>query len=204
MQHIKNIIFDFGNIFLNIDVSITEKAFIALGVSNFPSLYSLADASDLFEKLETGHISPDEFYDGFRLATQTKLQNEEIKNAWNALLLDYPAERLHWLNDIRNKYNIYLYSNTNKIHYDEFTQRFQPVNDIEKFNDYFIKAWYSHEIKMRKPYPESFSALLQSENLSADETLFVDDTSKNIEGARMAGLHTFHLPPPMTVFDLPL
>ena len=204
MQHFKNIIFDFGGIFFNIDLSLTEKAFTDLGVADFNSLYSLTEASDLFEKLETGTVTPDEFYEGFRHATQMNLGDEEIKNAWNALLLDYPKERLEWLEDISKRYNIYLYSNTNKIHHDEFTRRFQPVTGRDKFDDYFIKAWYSHEVKLRKPYPESFTTLLQSENLNATETLFVDDTFKNIEGAQKAGLHTFHLPPPKTVFDLPL
>ena len=204
MKSIKNIIFDFGGIFLNIDLNKTAEAFAKLGVSNFDSMYSLAEASALFEKLETGLISPEEFYEDFRNEISMNLSNDEIKNSWNALLLDYPLERLVWLDEIKEKYNIYLFSNTNQIHQNEFIEIFFRQTGKRNFDDYFIKAWYSHKVKMRKPYPKSFTALLQAENLNPAETLFVDDTFKNIEGAIQAGLKTFHLPPPKTVFDLPL
>ena len=193
MNEIKNIIFDFGGVFLNIDLNKTAEAFAAVGVNNFSSMYSLAEASILFEKLETGIISPEKFYDALRKETQTNLSDDEIKNAWNALLLNYPLERLEWLDAIKQKYNIYLFSNTNQIHQDEFTEIFFRQTGKRNFDDYFIKAWYSHKIKMRKPYPASFISLMQSENLNPAETLFADDTLKNIEGAVMAGLQVFHL-----------
>ncbi|ANI89740.1 hypothetical protein A9P82_10825 [Arachidicoccus ginsenosidimutans] len=70
--------------------------------------------------------------------------------------------------------------------------------------NYFIKTWYSNDVGLRKPYAASFSALLEKENLTPDETLFIDDTIGNIEGATQAGLQTIHLVPPKTVLDLEL
>jgi putative hydrolase of the HAD superfamily len=81
---------------------------------------------------------------------------------------------------------------------------FHLQNGERPFNDYFVKAYYSHEFGLRKPYPESYAALLDAEGLKPEETLFIDDTLKNIEGAKAAGLQTIHLAPPATVLDLGL
>lgn len=204
MQPIKNIIFDLGGVFMNLDFSLTEKAFAALGVERFQEMFSQHHSNDLFEQLETGKISPEAFYDAFREESGISRSNEQIREAWNALLLDFPQERLDWLGEMAVKYRVYLYSNTNKIHYDAFMDILRTENNCTDFNDYFLNAYYSHELGLRKPYAASFKKILELENLVAAETLFIDDTFKNIQGAKQAGLQTRHLVAPETVLDLGL
>ncbi|QEC68216.1 HAD family phosphatase [Panacibacter ginsenosidivorans] len=204
MQQFKNIIFDLGGIFLNIDFAKTEKAFTDLGITNFNSFFTQHHASDLFEKLETGHVSPEEFCTAFRKETGMQLSDEQIITAWNALLLDFPVERIHWLQQINKRYKVFLFSNTNKIHYDAFVVSFFEQTGLTDFNSNFIKAYYSHEIGLRKPYPESFQYIIDEQNLQPTETLFIDDTFKNIEGAKAVGLQTIHLTHPKTVLELEL
>ena len=204
MQQIKNIIFDLGGVFMNIDFAKTETAFAQLGVSDFNQYITQHTITELFELLEIGKISPEEFYDSFRKLTGKDLNDKQIADAWNALLLDFPKERIEWLDLINKKYNVFLFSNTNKIHYDLFSNTFKKETNGKDFNDYFIKAYYSHELGLRKPYPESYLYILDEQKLNANETLFIDDTIKNIEGAKLAGLQTFHLQPPKTVLDIDL
>ena len=204
MKKIKNILFDLGGIFIEIDFNKTKEAFAALGVANFDDLYTQHTAASLFEKLETGIYSANEFYDAFRKNTQLPLPNQQIQHAWNAMLGTFPLDRLEWLNEIRSRYRVYLYSNTNIIHHQAFQEIYKRCTGRESFDEYFIKAHYSHELGLRKPYAESFTQLLALENLAAHETLFVDDTPGNIEGAAKAGLQTILLAPPKTVFDLDL
>lgn len=205
MTSIKNILFDLGGVFMNLDFSLTEKAFLDLGVSRFPEMFNQHHSNDLFEQLETGKINDQAFYAAFRKESgQAQLTDGQIRTAWNALLLDFPPERLVWLAEIGTKYNIYLYSNTNRIHYEAFMEILQKENGVVDFDGYFLKAWYSHEVGLRKPYADSFRQLLQMENLNPAETLFIDDTLKNIIGAREAGLQTHHLVAPETVLDLEL
>ena len=203
MKEIKSIIFDLGGIFLNIDFSKTEKAFADLGVQ-FNDFYSQHHASELFELLETGKISPEEFHDSFVEETGLHLSYEELKNAWTALLVDFPIERLQWLQEIGKRYKIFLFSNTNKIHYDVFTEMFHEQTGFKDFNKLFVKTYYSHEMGLRKPYPESYLYILNEQQLRPEETLFIDDTLKNIEGAKQVGLQTIHLVYPETVLDLKL
>ena len=189
---------------MNLDFKLTEQAFIELGITQFPEMFTQHHSNDLFEQLETGKISPEAFYDAFRIETRSTLSNEQIKKAWNALLLDFPVERLQWLDRIRQQYNVYLFSNTNQIHYDAFIEIFRKSTGMPELNSYFIKAYYSHKLGLRKPYATSFQKILEEQGLHPAETLFIDDTYKNIEGAEKAGLQTIHLVAPVTVLDLDL
>lgn len=204
MSNIKNIIFDLGGVFMNLDYRKMEQSFIDLGITNFSELFTQHHSSPLFEDLETGKISNEEFYAGLRKIAQVNLSDSQIRDAWNAILLDFPAERIDWLVEIKKKYNIYLFSNTNQIHYDAFMEIFKSQTGKHDFNQYFIKAYYSQELGLRKPYKESYQKIIDEQKLIPAETLFIDDTLKNIEGAKQVGLQTFHLAPPMTVLDLKL
>lgn len=201
MQQYKNIIFDLGGIFLNLDFKKTEQAFRDLGVTNFPELYSQHHATNLFELLETGKVTGEDFCEQLRISSGSKATDEEMLKAWGAMLLNFPQERLDWLEDIKHRYKIFLFSNTNLPHYNTFSKMYYDQSGGKDFNSFFIKAYYSHEMGLRKPYPESFMYILNEQNLDASETLFIDDTYKNIEGAKEAGLHTLHVGHPLTVID---
>jgi putative hydrolase of the HAD superfamily len=204
MEGIKNIIFDLGGVLLNIDFSITEKAFRDLGVDQFSEMFTQHHSNDLFVQLETGSISSEAFYEAFRRGTGTELSDESIKKAWNALLLDFRIPSLTWLESIKDKYRIFLFSNTNQIHHDAFIESYKHLTGNGDFDAFFEKAYYSQNLGMRKPNPEPFLHILKEQHLLANETLFIDDTIKNIETARSLGMQTIHLQWPQTLTDLNL
>ena len=204
MENIKHIIFDLGGIFLNLNYQRTKQLFIDYGVTEFDEYFTQHHADTLFEDLEKGLITPEAFYDAFRKNTNTQLTNDQIKEAWNAMLVSFSPERIVWLKSLREKYNIYLFSNTNQIHYEAIMALYKRDVGDDSFNDIFVKAYYSHEMQLRKPYPESFLHIIDAHQLNPSETLFIDDTIKNIEGANAVGLNTIHLVAPQTVLDLAL
>lgn len=204
MTSIKNILFDLGGVFLDINYQLTEKAFIDLGITDFDQRFNQQFSNTLFEDLETGRIDPKTFYNRFRAETGTSLADEAIEKAWNALLLDFPPNRLEWLEAIGRKYPVYLYSNTNIIHYQCFMKMFEDKFEGKNFNQYFRRAYYSHELGLRKPYAASYTKIMELENLLPGETLFIDDTLKNINGAKEAGLQTLWLEPGMVLQELGL
>jgi putative hydrolase of the HAD superfamily len=205
---VKNIIFDLGGVIINLNYQLTRKAFENLGVANFNDLYTQHHANPLFEQLEVGAIEPEAFYEALREATGLALTNSQIETAWNAMLLDFPVERLLWLDQIKNKYNIYLFSNTNTIHYKAFTTIYAQTAPLvglnPNFNHFFKTAYYSHTLKQRKPAVAAFEAVLQDAKLDPAQTLFIDDTISNIEGAQKAGLQTLFLSGSLTVQDVGL
>jgi putative hydrolase of the HAD superfamily len=205
---VKNIIFDLGGVLLNLNYHLTRKAFEDLGVQDFDAFYTQHKANPLFENLEVGAIEPEAFYEALRATTGLNLTNTQLEFAWNAMLLDFPVERLAWLDQIKSKYNIYLFSNTNAIHYKAFTSIYAqtaPMIDFNPdFNHFFKTAYYSHTLGKRKPAVAAFEAVLAKSGLDPAQTLFIDDTISNIEGAQKAGLQTLFLSGGLTVQDVGL
>ena len=192
---IRNIIFDFGGIFIDIHYHKTRDAFIAAGVADIDAYYQQSFSNPLFADLETGKISPETFYDGFRQQTGLSFSNETIREAWNAMLGDFRLPSIATLSAFRQRYRVFLLSNTNQIHWEAFTQSYAQLTNGLSFDDGFEHAYYSHHLGLRKPDAVSYQQVLDNHGLKADETLFVDDTPKNIAGAKLCNLHTFELKP---------
>jgi putative hydrolase of the HAD superfamily len=202
MADIQHIIFDLGGIFLNLNYTQTANAFRQLGVANFDELFTQHHANPLFAKLETGAIAEEEFYQQIRAITSLPLTDTQIAEAWNAMLLDMPMERIVWLQQVAQQYPIYLFSNTNPIHYQQLMQICRrDLGEID-FNGLFRFAGYSHQLGYRKPDAASFRLLLQQLDIDPHHTLFIDDTPGNIQGAQELRLHTLFLPPPQEVLEL--
>lgn len=192
---IKNIIFDFGGVLFNIDFKKTFEAFKKLGYEDFEEMYSQHAAGPLFQDLETGKISDKEFYTQLSEILPHPSTNEQLKNAWNALLIGYRQPSLGFLETLAADYNLYLLSNTNAIHYEYFSKMLVDETKYEKLEDFFIKAWYSHEIHRRKPDVETYEFVLNDAGIKAEETLFIDDSHSNLPNAERAGIKTHLLKP---------
>jgi len=192
-KSIKNIIFDFGGVICNIDVKIAEKRFAELGLSAGDDKSSIAKVKKLFENIETGALGPQEFRDELKKYFLNPVTDAQIDDAWNALLLDIPENRIRLLEDLRKHYRIFLLSNTNEIHYRCYVESFRKQFGYENFDALFEKAYFSYRIGLRKPLLEIFSFVLQRSRLNPSETLFIDDTLMHVEGARNAGMYAYHL-----------
>ncbi len=199
---IKNIIFDFGGVILNIDFNKSIKAFSELGIDSFEKYYSHYIQSDFFADLETGNISPEVFYESVKKLANNKCSQEEICNAWNAMLLDLPKNRIDLLKKIKTKYRSFLLSNSNAIHYDKYLADLNKEHNIASFDNLFEKTFFSFRLGIKKPSMEIFSLVLSQNNILAKETLFIDDSIQNIEAAKNCGLHTYCLKPSEDVVNL--
>lgn len=202
MEKIETIILDLGGVLLNISFEATEKAFESIGLTNFHQYFSQYKASPLFEQLETGVVSEQEFFTYFRKETGLDVDDETITTAWNAMLLDFPPERIEWLRNLENRYRVFLFSNTNSIHHEAFQLKFSAEFPGKPFDLHFEKAYYSHLLGKRKPYVEAFEALIKDANINPATAIFIDDTKTNIEGAQQVGMKGIFLTNGETVLDL--
>ncbi|MBI4930958.1 MAG: HAD family phosphatase [Bacteroidetes bacterium] len=199
---IKNIIFDFGGVILNIDYKLTEDAFAKLGVKDFDRIYSQTTQKELFDVFEKGLITPADFRKEIRKFIYNDVSDSQIDKAWNSMLLDLPAERVQLLDKLKTKYRTFLLSNTNQIHCDTFSGYMQKQLGRDIFSGAFEKTYFSHKINMRKPDVEIFEFVLKENNLRKEETLFIDDSIQHIEGAKKMGLNTVFLEKGKTILDL--
>ena len=202
MADIKNIIFDLGDVLINIDFKKVAKAFQQLGIANFEDQYSQLQASSLFENLEKGIISPTEFYTSIKNQGNLHLTDLEIQNAWNAILLDFRKESMDYLVQLQSSYRLFLLSNTNAIHLKKINIILLEQIGKADLDHYFEKAYYSHVIGKRKPEKETYEFVLNDAQLIAHQTFFIDDSLPNIEAAAELGIQTHWLRPGEKIEDL--
>lgn len=204
MEGIKNIIFDLGGVLLDIDYKKTTAAFEAIGYRDFEKMFSQYKLSPMFEDLETGKIPEDEFLENLIRLSTLSVTRKAVLDAWNAMLLEFRTESLVNLTELSGKYELYLLSNTNSIHISAFRKIFTRDTGKPTLDDYFRKAWYSHEIGLRKPYREVYEFVLREGNMEPGETFFIDDTTSNIEMANEIGIRTHLLKPGERIGQLAL
>ncbi len=198
---IRNIIFDFGGVIHDIRYENVGEAFVRHGITNLGDFYSKDFQTPEMDQFEKGLLSPAEYRDYIRTMTGHNLSDSDIDDIVNAILIDVPAERVELLLRLRERYNTFLFSNTNQINYDCFTERLRAKYGFDIFQKCFNAAYFSHFMHCRKPSPEGFHRILSEQHLVPEETLFIDDIAKNLEGARTAGLKTLHLAK-STILDL--
>ncbi len=183
---IEAIIFDLGDVFLNLNHQASVDAFKKLGLKVWTD--DLKVAAILFE---TGKIDEMQFME----TIQKHIPNVdllEIREAWNAIIGDFPLERLEFLEKLRNKYDIFLLSNTNPTHIDKFEHRV-GLTFVRAFYAHFNKIYFSYEINVRKPDEAVFNLIIKQNNLNPKKTLFVDDTLEHIETAKSLGINTWQI-----------
>ena len=202
-ENIDAIIFDFGGVIINVDYHKTIRAFEKLGIDDFERLYSQASQSNLFDDIETGRISENEFIENLLDYLPAGTNPSLVREAWNAMVLDIPTERIRFLNELSTRYRLFLLSNTNTMHIDKAYAEWSKQSDIHA-QDIFERVYLSHEMGMRKPDAEIFNFVVDQHQLTVERTLFIDDSEQHIIGARNCGLQTLHLTPSQSIISLGL
>ncbi len=183
---INAIIFDFGDIFINLEKEKSIEEFKKLGL-NGPNEELIAK-NDLFEK---GQITELQFIESFqKFIPNASL--EEIIKAWNSIIGDFPLYRLEFLQMLSTRYRLFLLTNTDSIHINRFEHKV-GMSFYTDFYRCFEKVYYSYEMGMRKPQPEIFTTILNKHDLSPKRTLFVDDKKENTDAAEALGIHVWNL-----------
>ena len=201
LKEIKNIIFDLGDVIININPHNATSAFQLLLGNNFDAFEKKLSDNKLLEKYETANISTDQFISFFK-GFQPSLTENEIINAWDSMLLDIPKERLNLIHQLAKKYRVFLLSNTNEIHLKHINDYLFNEFGINDISILFEKAYYSHQMGLRKPNPKIFETILADKNLIAEETLFIDDSEEHIITAKQLHLNTHHLTKGETITDI--
>ncbi|WP_338645902.1 HAD family phosphatase [Flavobacterium sp. KS-LB2] len=183
---INTILFDFGDIFINLDKQAPIVEFTKLGLKEWSE-----DLDKLNLSFEKGKISELEFIEGF----QKHMPNasiDEIRSAWNTILLDFPLYRLEFLQMLSQKYRLFLLSNTDAIHIDSFQHK-AGVTFYREFYQCFERVYFSFELGMRKPDAEIFNYLIKKHDLTPKRTLFIDDKKENTDAALALGFQVWNL-----------
>ncbi|WP_242131980.1 HAD family hydrolase [Aestuariivivens marinum] len=186
---IKTLIFDFGNVFINLDIKgALSRTCQILGIDIFSE--EIIAINSLYEQ---GLITTREFLEFYKVHIPDQ-SKETLIEVWNCLLKDFPKHRLEFIKTLKStsKYKLILLSNTNELHINWIIENVPFYNVFKACFDAF---YLSHEIKLRKPNRDIFEFVLTENKLNPSECLFIDDNQANIETADQMEFQTWHINP---------
>ncbi len=185
---IKHYIFDFGDVFINLDKKGPEKAMKDFGITEVSDAV-LANIY-MFEK---GLVTTKQFL-SFYQNQFPKTSESFLRNAWNSMILDFPVNRLAFLEEFSKTNSCFLLSNINDLHIEYIKEKLGSTF-YKRFYSCFKKVYYSHEIKLRKPDASIFEYVFEDSKLNPEECFFVDDTPENTDMASKLGVQCWNLNP---------
>lgn len=193
MARIKNIVFDFGGVLLDLDQNASFKAFSDLLGEEITQENAIEKMGTFLLDFERGDITNETFIWKIQHLRQGNLEPLKIIRAYNAMLLGIREEIFSFLTQVSKKYNIYILSNTNAIHLQYVRSAIlERHHNRTDWDELFTKTYYSHEVGMRKPDREIYDYLINDAEINPNETLFIDDTMENVTMAMECGWHAIH------------
>jgi FMN phosphatase YigB (HAD superfamily) len=186
---INTIIFDFGDVFINLDREASLTALKKLGLDSWND-----ELENLNQEFERGKLTEVQFIIGLKkLIPNASI--DDLRTAWNSVLLDFPLNRLEFLQGLSMKnYKLFLLSNTDEIHIQKF-EHMLGATFIREFYQCFEKVYFSFEIGVRKPDPQAFDYIIKKHGLSPKNTLFIDDKKENTDIASSLGMQVWNIVP---------
>ncbi|MFN3756811.1 MAG: HAD family hydrolase [Flavobacterium sp.] len=183
---INTIIFDFGDVFINLNKAALQQALLDLGIKSWSE-----NLKQLNHSFEIGKINQQEFLEGLSKEADVK-DPILIKKAWNTILGDFPESRLEFLKGLKGKYKLILLSNTDEIHIQHFKENYGETF-VRDFFECFDAICFSFEMGLRKPDIAIYERVIEEQNLTPEKTLFVDDRKENTDAAQLTHLQTWNL-----------
>ncbi|HPR31504.1 MAG TPA: HAD family phosphatase [Prolixibacteraceae bacterium] len=190
---IKNLILDLGGVLIDIDPHLSYAAFKRILLPRVIEQTDWKEINEAVVMMETGKWSNDRFKEFMLSNCKPGTTPSQMIDAWCAMLLEFPARRLHMLRQLASHYRLYLLSNTNEYHIRffefEFANRFHiPLNSM------FTKIYYSSRIGFRKPDPECYRYVLDDARIVPSETVMIDDRTDNCQAAESLGMQSMKVP----------
>lgn len=195
----KYLLFDLGGVIINLDVQRTINELAGLAKADAAPLKGRLD-HEQFKQYETGAITDEAFRIFLKELLRYEGHDQVLDEAWNAMILDIPLERLQLLERLRKDYTLFLLSNTNTIHMKRVNERL-TTHGVTSFDPFFDKQYYSHLINRRKPDADCYTFVLDDNQLDPEDVLFIDDNEDNIKGAANLGIQTLHINTPQALMD---
>lgn len=180
-KRIKNVVFDVGNVIVRWSPSfIVESTFGAEADHNYylDNIFK----HQLWKELNLGAYTEDEVINAYLRFVDASREEMEVlfhhvKDSQKLIAGTVDLIKL------LHAAGYPIYALTDNVH--EIVSSLKSRYD---FWDYFTGAVVSAEVGMLKPEPPIFKHLLDTHELQAEQTVFIDDHPPNVQGAKTVGI----------------
>ena len=193
MNGIRALLFDLGGVIVQLDFDRAFAHWARHGGADPALLRSRFVLDEHYERHERGEIDARAYYDSLRRSLGVDVPHEEFDAGWKSIFPGLVAPTVALLRELEGRIPLYLFSNTNLAHQEEWSTRFADA--LAPFDRVFTSCG----IGARKPEREAFEHVAREIGLPLEAILFFDDTEANVAGARAAGMPAVHVRSPADV-----
>lgn len=181
---IKNIIFDLGNVLVNVEYERFINKVLASGVTEERYKDFFKGANYRLLGYESGEITTEQFAQRCIDGLSLKMSISEFSESFNDMFSEI-NEMSSLVKELAEsgKYGLYLLSNTSPLHFEYIKENYSYVNLLHKFA-------LSYELKALKPDDEIYERTISHLSIDPEESLFIDDLPENCEAAKKFGIRT--------------
>lgn len=201
LQEISTIIFDLGEVIVDLDTQAVVKEFNRLTDGRGKDLKELLIGSPYLFQYETGQIEDQSFIDAICGLFETKITYADFYYAWNLMIKDISVKRLELMKQLKKTHKVLVLSNTNKMHEECFEKMMMEKVGVTMRN-LAHHAFYSHDIGLRKPNQDIYEYVIQDQGIDPTKSLFLDDKLENIQAAQAVGMKAVQVMFPDQIFDI--
>ena len=196
MSNINNskmhVVFDLGGVVFRLDKMIAIERFKEIGVANVETFLDDYAQKGIFGALEAGQLTAEEYRAELSHIVGKELTMEQLEYAWTGYAAELYQRNFDALLRLRHDgFPVALLSNTNP-----FMMRWARSSHFDghgnSLDHYFDRLYLSYEMRMMKPSPEIFQAMIDGEQTTPDNILFIDDSARNCEAAAALGIRTLN------------
>jgi len=178
VMKIKNLVWDMGQVLVALD-PLPLVELLAPGKSKKDPLKALNE-SPWYDAYERGEYTEEAFLVELNKKFNLDLNFEQFKKLWNTILKESIEVSVGQLPKLKEKYGLYVLSNTSKTHWDCVKENYEWLK-------YFDRCFFCYVMGLRKPEKEIYLKLQEAIDSKPSEILFMDDRPENVKAAQALG-----------------
>lgn len=192
LKAIKNVVFDLGGVICDLEVERVIEAFREIGMPKMAALMDPCYPAEVNERMESGRISWEEACDEMRrIDNRPEVTNAEIEWVYREFLARVDSSKMATIDRLRAQgFKTYVLSNTNPVAIEIVRDRVREATGRE-LDSYFDDIFLSYQLKILKPSPAIFEKMIALSGMNPQETLFIDDGSRNADTAHKLGFAVY-------------
>ena len=184
---VRAVMFDMGGVIVDLDMNRCLDAFYTrAGFMTIRDIIDTCHPQGFFAQYEMGLMSDDEMYEECIRRSRPGTTPDVIRECLETLLTGIDRNKAQLLHRLSERCDMYMLSNNNPIALDYCSKLFDdagiPLDRI------FRHLFCSYRMHVSKPSAEFFRQVFDNIGLDPSQTVFVDDSPKNVAAAADFGI----------------